>query len=1008
MCEDAPTRRMLHPILNALVERNLLLCVGPLVAEAAGLDSPATLILHGINALGVDHPGREELAALLAAGEVARALAHAEELLAGPRFVRLLRAGLEQQNDHLPLVARAIARLSPQLRDLCTTNLDSLLERALGFKWPAFDTEPPDLWKRPRSIMKLCGSVDQVSSWVVTERRLAARPAELPLVGCMLRSHVLLLVGYRADDELLRRLVLPLRGRMDPSWRVEGPGNLALVPVDSVTPAARAFFDDHGIELVPIVGDYDVGAAQWLHGLAAACEDATRKRLPANLDDSDDLANRFCIPDPPYPGLRSYEGRGSPFHFCGRERDVERALEQLRARPTCRWLIVHGEDGVGKSSFVAAGLLPRILRDAASATRGRGGWEALRGGSGVRPLRSLAEGLCSLHRSKPGFHSWSEGALFEHLRTTAHALSDLIEQASPGGFALVIDSLDFGLDDTDRAELEAFAAALAYALAFIRVPFLLITTHRSNRLSELYRLPQLHERTLGLDPPVYYGLGPLGIDQLRQVILRPAARAGVSVPERFVTRIVADYERLMGGSQPPSAGLALAMFNAALAESLRRSDSRELSIAAYEAAGGLEGAIDSGAESALARVAGDWPEAAVRLLILALIGTDREGRALRQSLSSKEAARVMMPAFARYGPAQLSLAERMIARIAAQDGVGRLLDVSRTRIHLYHDALLSHWTRLRQWRAAVEVTAAEKKPRVPLAVAPATRLSPDLSPPDPMSIARRASPIAGATQARQAEPICSTNPTAVHPVRPLRIVQHVQATQAEPPESLVETLMPRTSREWFLLILVVGVSLFIGRASLAVPTSRQAPPGAQASATETPDEAAPIEPPPATAPPPRVEASSPAAAAADEQLAAMALAQQLVARAGRGYRAQERLANELLRLGDEALATNATSAAVAYFSRELQVSEALLKRDPGEPAYAWNAALAHDRLAMVHERLGSPALVLDHLQSAAGRLRRVKKPALARFTADPGGKTFYDRLHRQLADLSTQTLSAGP
>jgi len=289
-----------------------------------------------------------------------------------------------------------------------------------------------------------------------------------------------------------------------------------------------------------------------------------------------------------------------------------------------------------------------------------------------------------------------------------------------------------------------------------------------------------------------------------------------------------------------------------------------------------------------------------------------------------------------------------------------------------------------------------------------------------MSIARWARPIAGASQSRQAEPIYSTNPAAFHPVRPLRIVAHIHATRAEPPESLVETLLPRTSQEWCLLIFVVCVTVFLGRASLAVTTSRQAPPVAQASATETPNAAAPIEPLPATTPAPHIKASSPAApdapaaaaapdaAAASEQIAAMALAQQLVARAGRGYRAQERLASELLRLGDKALATHATSAAVAYFSRGLQVSEALLKRDPGEPAYAWNAALAHHRLATVHERLGSPALALDHLQSAAGRLRRVNKPTLARFTADPGGKSFYERVLRQLADLSTQTLSAGP
>ena len=71
------------------------------------------------------------------------------------------------------------------------------------------------------------------------------------------------------------------------------------------------------------------------------------------------------------------------------------------------------------------------------------------------------------------------------------------------------------------------------------------------------------------------------------------------------------------------------MFTAALAESFRRGVLQELSIKAYEAAGGLEGAIDSAAESAFACAMGDWTEASVRLLILALVATDRDGRLQR-------------------------------------------------------------------------------------------------------------------------------------------------------------------------------------------------------------------------------------------------------------------------------------------------------------------------------------------------------------------------------------------
>jgi len=789
---------MLHPTLHALVERNLLLCVGPLVAEAAGLAGPHTLALRAIEALDDTHPSRGLWYPLLAAGEVAHALSRAEELLTGPRFVGLMRAALEQRDVRLPLVVRAIARLSPQLRYLCTTNLDSLLERALEFKWTAFDRERPDLKGRPRSIMKMCGSVEQVSSWVLTERRLADRPAELPQVGCMLRSHVLVLIGYRADDELLRRLVLPLRGRMSPAWPAEAPGSLALVPADSVTPGTRALFDDHGIELVPISGDYDVSAAEWLHGLAAAYQDATQHRLRADLDDLDEFAARYGIPEPPYPGLRPYEGGRSRFLFCGRERDVERALDQVRARPSSRWLIVHGEHGIGKSSFVAAGLLPRILRD--SVTRDSGGWTAMVGGSGLRPLRSLVDGLFLLYRSRPGLRGWSETTLFDHLQATPHALSDLIENLSPRGFVLVIDSLDFGLEDTERTELEAFSAALAYALAHARVPFLLITTHRSERLVELQRLPQLHERTLGLDPPVYYGLGPLGIEQLCQVILRPAARAGISVPERLVTRLITDYDRLMGGVKPPSPGFGLAMFNAALAETFRRSTLRELSIEAYEAAGGIEGAINSAAEASLERAVGDWSETSVRLLIPRLVGTDTKGRELRNVLSPAEAVHIMMPAFAGYTPrVQQDFAERMLARLTEQNGVGQLVALSSSGVHLLHDALLSQWARLRWWRVPDE----GRTMRTGLSRLPA-------DPPRPEAVT-----IAAASQSQPTRP--------PEPVRPLKLVPNADPKSVTPSGSQYWAFTPRSPWERTLalglLILAASLALFALYAFFTAPQS---------------------------------------------------------------------------------------------------------------------------------------------------------------------------------------------
>ncbi len=457
------------------------------------------------------------------------------------------------------------------------------------------------------------------------------------------------------------------------------------------------------------------------------------------------------------------------------------------------------------------GLLPRILRD--SVTRDSGGWEAMVGGSGLRPLRSLVDGLCLLYRSRHSFRGWSEETLFDHLKATPHALSDLIEHLSPRGFVLVIDFLDFGLEDTERAELEAFSAALAYALAHARVPFLLITTHRSERLVELQRLPQLHERTLGLDPPVYYGLGPLGIEQLCQVILRPAARAGVSVPERLVTRIITDYERLMGGAKPPSPGFGLAMFNAALAETFRRSTLRELSIEAYEAAGRIEGAVNSAAEASLERAVGDWSETSVRLLIPRLVGTDTMGREIRNVLSLGEAVRLMMPAFAGYTPrVQQDFAERMLARLTEQDGVGQLVALSSSGVHLLHDALLSQWARLRWWRVPDE----GRTMRTGLSRLPADPPRPEAS---------EAVPIAAAPQSRPTPP--------AEQVRPLKVLPHVDRKSATPPGPRYQALIPRSPWERVLALGLLILAASLGLLAVYMFLTASQSPRVQTSALST-------------------------------------------------------------------------------------------------------------------------------------------------------------------------------
>jgi hypothetical protein len=69
---------------------------------------------------------------------------------------------------------------------------------------------------------------------------------------------------------------------------------------------------------------------------------------------------------PPYPGLDAFDQHSSGIFF-GREAEVMagiRELRQIRHRGSPRLMVIQAASGAGKSSFLRAGLWPRLGRTA--------------------------------------------------------------------------------------------------------------------------------------------------------------------------------------------------------------------------------------------------------------------------------------------------------------------------------------------------------------------------------------------------------------------------------------------------------------------------------------------------------------------------------------------------------------------------------------------------------------------------------------------------------------------
>ena len=167
-------------------------------------------------------------------------------------------------------------------------------------------------------------------------------------------------------------------------------------------------------------------------------------------------------------------------------------------------------------------------------------------------------------------------------------------------------------------------------------------------------------------------VGPMTTDELRTVIVEPAVRLGCRVEAALVTRLVADAV-----GQPA----VLPLVSHALLETWRRRQGITLTVAAYEAAGGIQNAIAHTAESAYAELDPDR-QASVRQIFLRLTalgeGTEDTKRRLhRRELDDDQATK------------------DVLERLAD----ARLLALDRDGVDIAHEALIRSWPRLQDWLA---------------------------------------------------------------------------------------------------------------------------------------------------------------------------------------------------------------------------------------------------------------------------------------------------------------------
>lgn len=374
----------------------------------------------------------------------------------------------------------------------------------------------------------------------------------------------------------------------------------------------------------------------------------------------------------PYPGLMHFTRKYAPVFF-GRDAEVRDILDRMRA-PDGRFIIISGDSGVGKSSVIDAGVLPRIEETLLPGSK-RALCVRMLPSQGRHPFSAL---MGALHPYATRADLKPE-AIAEELIQSPQKLAGRLRAILSNGtehdaLVLFMDQMEELFTAQTPEESKTFLGAL-YAAAQ-EAPLWVLGTIRSDHLHHCHGHPDMLRVLRG---PGHYPLGPVEPFMLLDMIVKPARCAGLKITEELARRIVDET-----GSGPSYLPLLAFVLN----QLFEKRPDHELNEAVYKSVGGVAGAIAQHAqevEASIRREQGAKAAALLPKLFHALVIVNSEGLPTRRR-----------PLRSEFSPEMSELMNVLVReRLLHTEGEGRDATVS-----ISHEKLFEAWPSLCQYVAA--------------------------------------------------------------------------------------------------------------------------------------------------------------------------------------------------------------------------------------------------------------------------------------------------------------------
>lgn len=376
----------------------------------------------------------------------------------------------------------------------------------------------------------------------------------------------------------------------------------------------------------------------------------------------------------PYRGLAAFTERDARLFF-GRDTAATEVLDRMSAQVEGDgFVVVSGVSGAGKSSLLRAGVLARIRHDGLPSAPEAATWPCLICTPGHDPVEELAVAIAPvIGADAAGVH---ERLIRDPASFALTARQAALREAGRRRVLLIVDQCEQLFTTCESpARRQAFITALrAAATARPDPAALVVLVVRADFEARLADYPELSAAVQDR-----YLLTAMTRRQLRLAVTKPAVAAGSRVDDDLVQTLLDEVR--------PGAGV-LPLLSHALDQAWRTRSGGALTLADYERAGGIEGAVAASARRAYDLLSPERRETARQVFtMLTATGEDGTDTAVRVSLSDLTAGKD-------------ARAARDVAAVLETFAAERLLTLDAGSVEISHEALLTAWPLLRDtWLA---------------------------------------------------------------------------------------------------------------------------------------------------------------------------------------------------------------------------------------------------------------------------------------------------------------------